>query len=167
MANAIIRAGGPGGGPKEDLNQRLTLRLPNDLSNWVREQGGSSFIRELLIHHRSNPVAGSPGAAREWNKHWEHIVDEREALEHERELLQDEERLLDRRRDRLDDERRLLDQRRELLEEEWSELEDARDVLQAREEMLGAAWTTVSLCPATLLDIAGLTLRQTKGHGLV
>jgi len=151
-----------------ELDNRITLRLPNDLLSWVRRQGGGAFIRDLLLQHSNlSGLAGTTALSPNFNKHWDHIVYEHESLEDERQILRDQERILDRVRDRLDDERRLLDQRTELLDDEWSWLEDTRMELQAREETLGAAWVGISLAPAIILDIAGLTLRQTQGLPLV
>lgn len=153
----------PNGQGKVDLDPRLTLRLPNDLLSWVRQQGGSGFVRDLLVQHRGLLTTGGP----DLNAQWEHIVYERESIEDEWKLLRDQERLLDRARDRLADERRLLDERRELLEGESSYLEDSRMELQSREEILGEVWVRLSLAPAILLNIAGLALRQTVGRPLV
>jgi hypothetical protein len=151
-----------------ELDNRITLRLPNDLLSWVRRQGGGAFIRDLLLQHSNLSDPASMTALNpNFNKQWEQIVFEHESIQDERLLLRDQERILDRARDRLDDERRLLDQRRELLEDEWSWLEETRMELQAREEELGAAWVGLSLAPAIIYDIAGLTLRQTQGRPLV
>jgi len=43
-----------------ELNGRLTLRLPKELLQWIREQGGSGYVRELLLERRKAPVPLKP-----------------------------------------------------------------------------------------------------------
>ena len=154
------------GKPTALESDRLTLRLPTDLLAWVRRQGGSSFIRDLLAQYHSFSVASTkPGP--DLKAQWEHLTYELEALDDERKLLRDEENVLDRTRERLRDERRLLEERSELLDDEWQCLEEARDDLQLRVEQLGTVLVGLSLTPAIFFDIVGLTLRQTRGCPLV
>jgi len=158
-----IDAGKPNGQGKVDQDPRLTLRLPKDLLEWVRQRGGSCFVRDLLVQQRDLSTTGGS----DLNAQWEHIVYERESIDDEWKLLLEQDRLLDKARDRLADNRRLLDERRELLDDQWSDLEESRMELQAREETLGEVWVRLSLAPTVLLDFAGLTLRQTAGRPIV
>jgi hypothetical protein len=147
-------------------SDRLTLRLPTELLGWVRRQGGSSFVRDLLAQHHSFSV-GSIKPGPDLEVQWKHLAYELEALDEERKLLRDEESVLDRTRERLRDERRLLEERSEQLADEWFCLEEAQDDLQLRVEELGALLVRLSLTPSIFFDIVGLTLRQTRGCPLV
>ena len=130
------------GGSVKKLSGRLTLRLSIKLMEWVRHQGGSSFVRELLAQQQEGQTTARP--ADRLREEWEHLGYERESLKDEREILEDEERRLDRRESNLDRERERLAERREWLEDEWYELEQIRMKLEEREEALDAAANSVS-----------------------
>jgi len=140
-----------------ELNGRLTLRLPRDLLQWIREQGGSGYVRELLLERRKAPVQLKPPIQPDsvLREQWEQLVDERECLEDDRELLDEKEKLLDRHRDRLDKKRLVLENKREQLEDEWYELEQLRSELETRQEALTAAVLLLSSFPSTLFLSGG------------
>ena len=147
-----------------ELAVRFTLRLPSDLLDWVRRQGGSSYVRSILAQQRAtgNNSADTGPSLRPSSclrDQWEQLANERESLEDERALLKDEERVLDRHRSRLDTERALLDDRRDQLEDEWSELEQVREELEGREQLLAGLFRP-ALVPLDLLDLKRLGGRR-------
>jgi DNA repair exonuclease SbcCD ATPase subunit len=139
-----------------ELAVRFTVRLPSDLLGWVRQQGGSSYVRFLLAQQRvtGNGSADTGRSLRpsSLRDQWQQLANERESLEDERAILKDEERVLDRHRSRLDTERALLDDRREQLEDEWSELEKVREELEGREKLLAGLFRP-ALVPLDLIDL--------------
>lgn len=148
--------------PREDesLTMRFTVRLPEDLRGWVRQQGGSSYVRDLLTQQRAAGIEATGTADRSLRSksslrdQWEQLTYERGSLEDERALLRDEERLLDRKGNQLDREWRLLDERRDQLEDEWYELEQARMELESREQLLAGLFRP-ALVPLDLIDLPG------------
>lgn len=141
---------------KQQQDTRFTLRLPGDLLSWVHQQGGSHFIRDLLLQRKANgpreQPSGPPLMPESLLKaHWDHLADERESLDLERENLKDEEKVLDRRGDALDKKRVLLSERRELLEEEWYALGGAQGDLEEREAALAGAIACLTVFPHRLL----------------
>lgn len=145
-----------------ELAVRFTLRLPGDLLGWVRQQGGSAYVRSLLAQQRAtstgNLNAGSlrPSCLRD---QWVQLANERESLEDERAILKDEQRVLDRYRSRIDTERTLLDDRRDQLEDEWSELEQVGAELESRELLLAGLFRP-AFVPLDLLDLRRLGARR-------
>ncbi len=133
------------------LNGRLTLRLPEHLLVWVRQQGGSSYVRDLLLGQRNGTTEKKlqqpPLRPESCSK------DERDLLAMDRELLDDEEQLLDRRETRLDKERELLNDQREQLEDEWCELEEVRENLDDRKDLLATTQVLLSYFPQSLPPI--------------
>lgn len=126
-------------GQEEGLSVRYTLRLPSDLLEWLKRQGGSEYVRELLSRHKAARWgAGARGLRSAWSlrEEWEQLTQEREFLKDDRALLEDEERVLDHRRSQLDKEWALLEESREQLEDDWGELEQVRMELETQAEML-------------------------------
>ena len=134
--------------PQQDT--RFTLRLPGDLLCWVQQEGGSGFVREILVQRRAQgsatavpPTPTSSSLQAQWN----YLASEWRLLDLERELRDDEERVLDRQRDNLEKKHELLDERRELLEEGWCALEQAQMELEEQKAALLDALAILSLFP--------------------
>lgn len=131
---------------------RLTIRLPRELLDWVQQEGGSRFIREILLERQANGH-GTPPLSHPFltesllQAKWENLEDERDSLNLQRELLEDEERLVDRHQNALDKERRVLADKRELLEEESDQLVQSQMELEAREEALLEALACLAIFP--------------------
>ncbi len=137
------------------LNGRLTLRLPESLLVWIRQQGGSSYVRDLLLDQQNGTVEQKlqqPPLRPEscLQDQQETLNSERDLLIMDRELLDDEERLLDRRETRLDEERELLNDKREQLEDEWCELEEIRENLDNHKDLLVTTQALLSYFPQSL-----------------
>jgi len=138
------------------LSVRFTLRLPIELRDWVSQQGGGSFVRQVLSQHRAAQAKEQDyrphQARRDLYQQWEQLADERGSLRDERALLDDHERLLERRESHLERRALLLDDRREQLEDEWDELEQRRLELENREHLFAGLFR-----PAVgLLDLLSL-----------
>lgn len=103
----------------EGLDGRITLRLPGPLLDWVRQQGGSSYVRDLLLEQRdggtdrqklqqSPPPSADPEdlatvrSIASLRAQREILTSERGLLATDQELLDDQERLLDQRETRLE-----------------------------------------------------------------
>jgi hypothetical protein len=137
----------------EPKDNRFTLRLPGDLLEWVQQQGGSGFIRDLLFRRRAEDTLGSPTSGPTVSileTQWEYLAGEQSLLDLEREHRQDEERALARQQDLLDKERELLAERRELLQAGWQNLEEALLELEEQKIALVDALAVLAIFPHRL-----------------
>lgn len=113
--------------------ERLTLRLPPALTEHIRENGGSQYVRAIIAEHLEGPTlsSGLSRSKRSIEDERELLSEEWEEIKLEREELRHYERLLWRKEQRLDQIRCLLVARREQLDEEWEELEEVRAEFEA------------------------------------
>jgi hypothetical protein len=52
----------------QELTERYEFRLDPQLKEWIKREGGGSFLRTLLRNERARQIAASPSAQRQENR---------------------------------------------------------------------------------------------------